>query len=410
MKFPEYDEVLGKIADRQKKLAAIFDEAGPDIDFTKVKSVEGDSTAVRDAVKALNAELNELGQRRDDLAPVKEAAERNAAYKASPGDEGGDDGGEPGGNDGAARKGSVSFADAYLKSGSAQNKGKEFELADVDVKTTFATSAGWATDVIRNPRFVDLATRPAAGIIDFMPTAPTTQSAIMYMEETTFTNAAVEVAEGAAKPEATLALTERTATVRKIAVFLPVTDEQLEDVEAVRAYLNQRLGFMVRQRLSGQVLVGDGSAPNLRGILNTSGIQTQAKGADPTPDAVYKAMTKIRVTGQAEPDAVVFHPNDWQEVRLLRTADGLYIWGNPSEAGPEMIWGLNVIQDQAETENTAVVGAWREFSTLFIRKGLTVETGYNASDWTTNKQTIRAEMRAVPVFWRPAAFCTVTGV
>jgi HK97 family phage major capsid protein len=168
---------------------------------------------------------------------------------------------------------------------------------------------------------------------------------------------------------------------------------------------------MARQRLDGQILVGNGTAPNLRGVNNVVGIQTQAKGADPVPDAVYKALVKVRVTGRAFPNACVFHPNDWQDVRLLRTADGIYIWGNPSEAGPLRIWGVNVVESDAQTENTAVVGDWENFSLLAVKRGIEVQvTNSHSTFFIEGKQAIRADMRVALVFLRPAAFATVTGI
>jgi HK97 family phage major capsid protein len=193
-------------------------------------------------------------------------------------------------------------------------------------------------------------------------------------------------------------------------VFLPITDEQLDDEPRIRGIVDNRLPFMVRQRLDSQVLVGNGTAPNLRGLLNVVGIQTQAKGADPTPDAIYKAMVKVQVTGQAQPNLAVFHPNDWQDVRLLRTADGIYIWGNPSDAGPERIWGLQVSMAQAITEGTALV-ADTNYLELSVRKGIDVQVSNSHNDFfVQGKQAIRADMRVALVAYRPASICTVTGI
>jgi HK97 family phage major capsid protein len=231
------------------------------------------------------------------------------------------------------------------------------------------------------------------------------------MEETTFTNAAAEQLEGGTYPEAALAFTEQTSAVRKIPVFLPVTDEQLDDVPRMRGVIDNRLPFMIRQRLDLQILSGNGTAPNLRGIYNVAGIQTQAKGADPTPDAVYKAIVKVETVGQAVANVVVMNPTDWQGVRLLRTADGLYIWGNPSDAGPERIWGLQVVRAQAATLGTAVTGDFANFSELSVRKGIDVQISNSHSTFfIEGKQAIRADMRVALVFYRPAAFCTITGL
>lgn len=396
--FPELKEIEGKLAERRQKLHTIFDEAGADMDMAKVKSLEGDSAAKVDAIRALNEEIDDLAKKAEDLREVKRIAERTQDSDEDPAVESGDD--RPGG-----RK---SMADQFLESKAYENKGTEVEL-DFDLKTLMSTSAGWAAEVERRDTVVPYATRPIE-LVDLLPTTGTDGGSITYWEETTYTNNAAETAEGGSMPEGALALTERTATVRKIPVLLPVTDEQLEDRPRVRSLIDFRLPFMVRQRLSLQIAVGDGSAPNLRGILNVAGIQTQAKGSDPTPDAVYKAMVKTMTTGQAMPNAYVTNPLDWQDIRLLRTADGIYIWGSPSEPGPDRIWGLRTVLVQAMTENTGVVGDFANFSELVIRKGVSVDVGYINDDFGKGRQTFRAQLRAALIWYRPTAFCSVTGI
>ena len=232
------------------------------------------------------------------------------------------------------------------------------------------------------------------------------------MAESTFTNNAAERAEGANDAgEAALVLTPTTANVREIAVWLPVTKEQMEDAVQVEGYVNNRLGLMIRQRLSSQLLAGNGVAPNLEGLLVNAAVQTQAKGADTTPDAVYKAMTLVRTVGFAEPNAAVFHPNDWQDIRLLRTTDGIYIWGSPSEVGPERIWGLTVIQDTAETENTGLVGDFATGCELVMRQDVTFEvTDSHAGLFIQRTLAVLAFVRAAFPVYSPLSFCTITGI
>ncbi len=292
-------------------------------------------------------------------------------------------------------------------------KSGKLEIPDVSInefKTLFQTTAGWEPESIRFPQIVDAVTRPIQ-ILDIMPTGQIGQAAAKFMEETTRTHASAETAEGATYKESTFVLTEKTQTVEKITDSIPVTDEQLEDVPQAQSYLEGRIMFGIRQRLDSQVLNGDGITPNLLGILNAAGIQTQAKGADPVPDAFFKAMTLLRLVGRVSPTHNILHPNDWQEIRLLRTADGIYIWGNPSEAGPERLWGLPIVQNDAITENTGLVGSFEAaWIQLLERRGVILEMGFTGSQFVEGKQTIRASMRTVQVIYRPPAFCTVTGI
>lgn len=399
--FPELREVEGKLAATQTQIKSIIDQAGPTLDMSKVKSL-GDSVDVVGELRKLNDQAGELGAERDNLVAIKTAADFANGTDWSQVAEGELSPERP-----AQRKsvGEV-FAKSAVRTG---GMGTKVEL-DVDVKTLFQRPAGWAPESIRDAGYVPFATAPLM-VTDLIPVLPTKQAAVKYMEQTTRTNAAAERAEGGTYGEAAFVLTERSVTVETIGVWLPVTDEQLEDEEEAAAMIDMELPFMVRQRLDLQIMVGDGVTPNILGVNSKAGIQTQAKGTDPVFDAVLKAATKVRVTGRAIPNAVVLHPNDWQDLRLTRTTDGIYILGNPQDPGPARIWGLTPVESDNQTENTAIVGDFANFSRLRLRRDMLVEkTNSHASDFVSGKQAIRAGIRCAMVWSRAAAFCSVTGI
>lgn len=404
-------DVQGKLDAKRKELADIFAEAGPDYDMEKVKSLSGDSAAKVEEIRKINAEIDDFKSKLDEKLDLRKAAEE------------------------AAKKGSVeATVDEPEKNAPRKSFGEMFVASDAfkgykagqgvgpvatitlpesgrPLATLFETGAGWDPEDTRTGRVELLATRPAPVVADAFPQTTTGQSTVLYMEETTFTNAAAEKAEGVAYPEATLVLTEKSSEVRKVAVFIPVTDEQFEDEPRSRAYINNRLPFMLRQRLDLQLLVGTGTAPDLRGTENVVGIQTQALGTDPIPDAIYKVMRKIRDDGFAEPSVVFIAPSKWETVRLLRTADGIYIWGHPAVPGPDTIWGVPVVQTTAVTSTKAVIGDYRNFSELAVRRGVDVQVSNSHSTFfSEGKLAVRADLRVAAIHYRPKAFGTVTGL
>ncbi len=200
--------------------------------------------------------------------------------------------------------------------------------------------------------------------------------------------------------------------MQKITTSLPVTDEQLDDVAGLSSILDSRLRFDVRKRLNTQLAVGNGDTPNLEGFLDAgkTEVQTIARGSDPRFDAIYKAIIKCIFTGGATPSGIVFHPNDWQDVRLARTADGQYIMGNPSQPGPQSLYGLPCVLENAITENTTLVGDFVNFSYVGENKGIEVQIGYVNNQFMEGKKTLRAQTRVCFTVTREAAFCTVTGM
>jgi len=409
-------ELREKLNERRDRLAKAFEEGkteSGELDMSQVKSLEGDTSLAKvEKMRQLNAEIDELASNVEQMEAVEKSRDK-LNQPSRPQFPGKDDE-----SDHKDRKASRSIGEQIVKHElfeewqAKKSRGEvlmveEFGLKEL--KADFLTSAGWPPESTRTGIVIDEPTRPIQ-VIDVVPSGQTGQAAVLYMEETTRTHNAAEVAEGGAYAESEFVLEEKNEPVRKIGDSVPVSDEQLDDVAMAQSYLDQRLRFGVRQRLDGQILNGDGTAPNLEGVLNRTGLQTQAKGTDPIPDAVHKAMTKVRVTGRAQPGAVMFHSNDWQKVRLLRTSDGIYIWGSPSEAGPARIWGLPVVQTEALTEGTALTGDFANFSQLFERRGLEVSMGFVGSQFTQGMQTMRADMRVALAVYRPAAFCEVTGL
>jgi HK97 family phage major capsid protein len=411
--------VQDEMAAKQQKLHDAFEKAGDKMDFnnTDFLALVGakDSSEAVGKIREMNTELEDLGKKRDGLAEMERIAEGNRKRRSDPVAAIQFPNGDEREQTEKARKsqrslGQIIVESHAFKSFKQHRQPVDSLEADVELKTAFTTSAGWSPQSIRVPGLViEKATRPVQ-ILDIIPTGPTTQAAVVYMEETTRTHSAAERAENATYAESAFALTQRSETVRTIGDSVPVTDEQLDDVDQVQAYLDQRLTFGVNQRLDNQVINGDGNAPNLTGIVNKAGIQTQAKGADPAQDAFYKAMVNVRVTGRAIPTAHIIHPLDWQGIRLQRTADGIYIWGSPAEAGPERMWGLMVAQADSIAQGTGITGDFATFIQLWVRKGVEIAVGYNSADFINGRKTVRAGMRVALAIYRAAAFSTITGL
>ena len=401
------------LAALQKQLNDIRVEAGKDFDMSLVKLISGSSQEKVDQIKVLNDQAAAAHKQYGVFVEIANAdaehlkTQRNllGVIGAAP-----SIGGDPGGHQAKSIGELFVSTDAFknYKSSPESTIGEGF-----NVKTLFERTAGWEPESIRTGKVVPIATTPL-DVIDIMAAGRTSQEAVKYMEETTFVNNAVEVAEGGAYPEVTLELTERTSIVQKIAAFLPVTDEQMADETQVGPYLNNRIPFMIKQRLNEQILNGDGAGSNLKGILNTPGIQNQIRTSvvgDENEDAIYRATVLVQTVGQAIAEAVIINPINWTTIRLRKTSDGIYIFGSPAETGPTTLWGLPVVQAQSIPLGTALVGAFKVFSELAERMGITLQVSNSHSDFfVKGKQAIRAQMRAALIVYRPAAFCTVTAL
>lgn len=409
--FPKLKEKKAELAEARKQLAEVFEQAGPELDMDKVTVISGDSKAKVEQIQQRNAAIDALADEVAELKKLQAAADN--ALAAGEGEDG-DDHDEPRGKGrrGTFKGAGQAFVESKAFKGYVPGSGQgPMATLDISLKTLFESAAGWDPEVLRTDRVVLSAQRPAPHVIDAFPMTTTKFDTVKYMEETTFTNNAAEAAPGGAYGEAALVLTERTQLVEKIGVFIPVTDEQFEDEERSKAYVDRRLRFMLQQRLDLQAMVGDGTSPNLKGTENVSGIQTQALGTDPIFDASYKLFRVIADTGYADVSHFFIRHAKWQTVALSRTADGLYILGNPAQEAPVRLWGIPGTLTNAVTATKLVAGDYANYSELVTKRGIDVQVSNSHSDYfVKGKLAVRADVRVSVVHYRPAAFGVVTGL
>ena len=289
----------------ERAMTTAFNQAGDDLDLAKVTAI-GDGKSLAEKCEALigvHSELSGLEDaltERTELDRVAQLADLIRADFTQQGD--------------IPALGSAAFASQMA---SLPLKSTLLVRDDAILATLFKTDAGWAPESVRDPGYVPSRRHPIQ-FVDILPRSSTTQELVRYMEETTYTNAAAGVAEGAAVPESTLALTQQETAVRKIATHIPVTREEMEDEPQVESYLNDTLPFMVRQAVDLATLKGDGTAPeppgpahhdgdsghrldddghgNQRGALETAQCPAEGEDADP----VYRSVDGDALRAQPE--------------------------------------------------------------------------------------------------------------
>ena len=304
-------------------------------------------------------------------------------------------------------------------------KGVKGVDSQAEFKTTLNTT-GYPPESLRAPGILETALRNPDSVIGLFDQINTNQNAYVYLEETTFTNNAGAVAEStdiSTSNEGALAFTERTESIRKMATFLPVTDELLADVAGIQGYVNSRLSTMMKLNLDNQLINGDGSAPNLTGVLNKSGINTfdysSFNGSLARLGQIYQAITEIRKDAFVEADSVVMHPSDWYQIVTSVTdvttsgsRNPLFVvaGGFGADAAPK-IWGLNVVPSTVIAEGTALVGKFGggDAAQVVMREGVDLAVSDSHSDFfAKNQLAIRLTMRLGFAIYRPTAFCSIT--
>lgn len=245
-------------------------------------------------------------------------------------------------------------------------------------------------------------------------------NAVTYFVEGAAEGNFATVAEGGQKPQLHIAdPTQRTDAAKKIAGWWDTADEMMEDLDFWVSEINNRGLYLLSLVEESQLLNGDGTGNNVLGLLNRSGIQTEAQAAtgDNPQDTIFRALTKVQTATGLTADSIIINPTDYQALRLAKDGNGQYFGGGffagqYGAGGVELqppLWGIRTVVSAAVASKTVVVGALKASTTVYRKGGVRVEsTNSDAGKFTKDIVTTRIEERIALANRVPAATVKVT--
>ncbi|GAB7388991.1 hypothetical protein BSNK01_28290 [Bacillaceae bacterium] len=240
------------------------------------------------------------------------------------------------------------------------------------------------------------------------------------------------IGEGQDIPTSQPAFGQIAMNPKKAAAMVPISNDLIRRADpVVEQIVRNDVAKSLAALLDKQMLEGNGTAPNMRGVLNTSGVNEVTlgdNGGAPTIDTLYDALYEVE-KNNGQVTAWVFHPRTKQTLRKIKDANGQYILQPPVSASePPTLLGLPYYTT-TQIPIDLTVGASNDCSYILAGQwsdaviaewlNLQIEASREASYWTgtqyvsafsRDETVVRAIVEVDFALRRPEMFVKVTGV
>jgi HK97 family phage major capsid protein len=221
----------------------------------------------------------------------------------------------------------------------------------------------------------------------------------LWVEEEDAQGTPIFIGEGDTKTQLSVLYKEKTMPVGKIAVYGKVTTEMLADAGQLASYVQNNLLKRVSVVTENQLLTGDGTGDNLKGLktyATTFSAGALALAVDNANEFdVLNAMALQVEIANGIPIAVFVHPSTIARMKSLKSSTNEPLYKQYTDfAGDMVIYGMRVIATTAVTAGEFIGGDTSVANVLF-REGLSIQIGMDGNDFTQNKKTILVEQRLV---------------
>lgn len=275
------------------------------------------------------------------------------------------------------------------------------------------SAAGSAGALIQPHRVAGIITGPElpTTVRDLFNSISIASNSVEWVQEKLFTNnAGPQAGEGAAKNQSSLTFEAKNTAVKTLAHWLPASRQVLADAPQLAGFIDSRLRYGLLLKEDEQLLFGDGTGNNLLGLVpqattfSKAGMPAVAQGAPAHTAIDYLRWSFLQVARAGYPATfAALSLEDWAIIQMMKTNDGAYIFGTPTDGAAPRIWGKRVVESYALDAGDFLAGS-AFAATIYDREQVTVRIAeQHAGFFVENMVAVLCEERLALTVERPQA-------
>lgn len=240
-------------------------------------------------------------------------------------------------------------------------------------------------------------------LLDILAKGLASSNIISWVYQANKDGAAGGTAEGASKNQIDFDLVVASQAVVKRTAYIKVSTEMLDDIAFIESEINNELMRELMKDVELTAYSGNGSAPNMNGVLTTAtafaaGSFALAVDNANEVDVLVVAMNQIAIANQEAPNYILMHPTDVTKLKLVKVSstDKRYVERLAMIGGSLSLDGVPIIETTLVTAGTYLIGDFSK-ATLYTKDAVSIMMGLDGNDLTNNLRTIIAEYRGALV-------------
>lgn len=298
-------------------------------------------------------------------------------------------------------------------------KGGVAELASMNASlfskaaiTSAAASAGALIQPYQSG--IVMAAEAPLSIRDLFQQVSIATNAVEWVCEKLFTNnAGSQNGEGTAYGESGLSFEKKSSPVETLGHWIPMSRQVLSDAGQLQGKVDGKMRYGLKAVEESQLLFGDGTNGTLHGLspqataFSTAGMPAAVAGGVAHTRLDYLRWAFLQVARAGYPATfATLSLEDWAAIQMMKTTDGAYIFGTPTDGAAPRVWGKQVVESHALAVGDFLAGSGFA-ATLYDREEVSVRVAEQHADFAIKGMVaLICEERLAFTVERPQAIVT----